>query len=142
MARGVSKQVLESLAAQPVFAKCSKKELEAVARIGTEIAIDPGYVLTREGRRGYEFFVIVEGEASCSIDGREVATLEPGDFFGEMALLEQAGTRSATVVATTPMKVIVIDSREFSGMLGQAPHTAVQIMTKLSERLRAAQMTS
>jgi CRP/FNR family transcriptional regulator, cyclic AMP receptor protein len=141
MARGVSKQVLEELAAQPVFAKCTKKELEVVARIGTEIVIDPGYVLTREGRRGYEFFVIVDGEASCTIDGHEVATLEPGDFFGEMALLEQ-GTRSATVVATTPMKVIIIDSREFGGMLGEAPHTAVQIMTKLSERLRTAQMTS
>jgi len=141
MARGVSKQVLESLAAQPVFARCTMKELEAVARLGTEIRIDPGYVLTREGRRGFEFFVIVEGEASCTIDDHEVATLEAGDFFGEMALLEQ-GTRSATVVAATPMRVIVIDSREFSGMLGEAPHAAVQIMTKLSERLRAAQMTS
>ena len=140
MARGVSKQVLESLAAQPVFAKCTKKELEGVARLGTEITVDPGYVLTREGRRGYEFFVIVEGEASCTIDDREVATLEPGDFFGEMALLEQA-TRSATVVAATPMKVIVIDSREFSGMLGEAPHAAVAIMKKLSGRLRTAQMT-
>lgn len=138
MARGVSKQVLESLAEQPVFARCSSKELEAVARIGTAIVIEPGYVLTREGRRGYEFFVIVEGEASCTIDGAEVATLEQGDFFGEMALLD-GGTRSATVTAVTPMKVIVIDSREFSGMIGDAPAAARQIMTKLAERLRAAQ---
>jgi CRP/FNR family transcriptional regulator, cyclic AMP receptor protein len=141
MARGVSKQVLESLAAQPVFAQCTKKELEAVSRIATEIVVDPGYVLTREGRRGYEFFVIVEGEASCQVDDREVATLGPGDFFGEMALLEQ-GTRSATVVATSTMKVLIVDSREFSGMLDEAPPTAVQIMRKLSERLRTAQTTS
>jgi CRP/FNR family transcriptional regulator, cyclic AMP receptor protein len=141
MARGVSKQMLESLAAQPVFAQCTKKELEAISRITTEIVVDPGYVLTREGRRGYEFFVIVEGEAACRVDEREVATLGPGDFFGEMALLEQ-GARSATVVATTAMKVLIIDSREFIGMLDEAPPTAVQIMRKLSERLRTAQMTS
>lgn len=138
MARGVSKQVLESLAAQPVFARCSTKELEAVARIGTEILVEPGYLLTREGRRGYEFFVIVEGEATCTIDGTEVATLEQGDFFGEMALLD-GGARSATVTALTSMKVIVIDSREFSGMIGDAPAAARRIMSKLAERLRAAQ---
>ena len=68
MSRGSSaKQVLESLAQQPVFARCTKKELEAVSRLGTSILIEPGYVLTREGRRGYEFFVILEGEASCTI---------------------------------------------------------------------------
>lgn len=138
MSRGVSKQVLEAIAEQPVFARCTKKELEAIARIGTSIKIDPGYVLTREGRRGYEFFVITDGTAACSIDGTEVATLEAGDFFGEMALLD-GGTRSATVVARTGMEVIVIDSREFSGMIGDAPAAAREIMKALAERLRAAQ---
>ena len=141
MPKAYSKQVLESLAEQPVFARCTKKELEAVSRIGTPITIDPGYVLTREGRRGYEFFVILEGTASCTIEGEEVGKMAAGDFFGEMALLE-GGTRTATVVAETPMRVIVIDSREFSGMLGDAPSTAREIMKKLAERLRTAQTTS
>lgn len=138
MPRGSSKQVLASLAEQPVFARCNKKELEAVARIGTEIIVEPGYVLTREGRRGYEFFVISEGSASCTIAGERVATMERGDFFGEVALLD-GGYRSATVVAETPMKVIVIDSREFTGLLGDAPSAARQIMSKLAARLRTAQ---
>ena len=137
MARGGSKQVLESLAKQPVFARCSKKELEAVSKIGTSIRVEPGYVLTREGRRGYEFFVILDGTATCTIEGEAVGTMTTGDFFGEVALLD-GGTRSATVVADTPMTVIVIDSREFSGMLGDAPSAAREIMTALAHRLRAS----
>jgi CRP-like cAMP-binding protein len=142
MSRGSgAKQVMESLSQQPVFARCSKKELEAVAKLGTSILIEPGYTLTREGRRGYEFFVILEGEASCTIAGERVNTLSAGDFFGEVALLHD-GTRSATIVADTAMKVIVIDSREFSGMIGDAPSAARQIMGKLAERLRNAQTTA
>jgi CRP-like cAMP-binding protein len=129
---------MASLAQQPVFARCSKKELEAVSRLGTAIIIEPGYVLTREGRRGYEFFIITEGRATCTIGGESVGTLEAGDFFGEIALLD-GGTRSATIVAETPMQVIVIDSREFAGLLGDVPSAARQIMSKLAERLRAAQ---
>jgi CRP-like cAMP-binding protein len=133
-----NKQILDTLAQQPVFARCDKKELEAVSRLGSELSVESGYVLTREGRRGYEFFVITEGTASCTIEGTEVGTLTTGDFFGEIALLD-GGTRSATVVATTPMKVIVIDSREFGGMLNDAPSTGRQIMGKLAARLRNAQ---
>ena len=138
MTRGSAKETMSALAQQPVFARCNKKELEAVAKIGTPIVIEPGYVLTREGRRGYEFFVILEGSASCTIEGERVGTMSEGDFFGEVALLD-GGTRSATVVAETGMKVIVIDSREFSGMLGDAPSAARQIMTTLASRLRKAQ---
>jgi CRP-like cAMP-binding protein len=137
VARGSSK-VTESLAKQPLFAKCSKKELEAVSRLGTTIKVDAGYVLTREGRRGYEFFVILNGTASCTIGGERVATLSNGDFFGEVALLD-GGDRSATIVTETEMEVIVIDSREFSGLLGDAPTASRQIMRTLSERLRNAQ---
>jgi len=138
MSRSADKTMLQDLASQPVFAKCSRKELQAVARLGTKIVIDAGYVLTREGRRGYEFFVIVEGTATCSIDGQEVARLGPGDFFGEMALLD-GGTRSATVVADSPMQVLVIDSREFGGMIDEAPATSRVIMQSLASRLRSAQ---
>jgi CRP-like cAMP-binding protein len=134
-------KVLESLAQQPVFAKCTKKELEAVSRIGTSIVVEPGYVLTREGRRGYEFFVITSGSAGCTIDGERVGTMTAGDFFGEIALLD-GGTRSATVVAETAMEVIVIDSREFAGMLGDAPGAARTIMQQLAARVRTAQPTA
>lgn len=137
MAR-IPKTVLEALAQQPVFSSCSQRELESIARIGTKIKIEPGYVLTREGRRGYEFFVVEDGTATCTIDGREVATYGSGDFFGEMSLLEQQ-PRSATIVADTPMSVIAIDSREFASMLALAPSTSKKIMAALSSRLRDAQ---
>ncbi len=137
MAR-IPKSVLESLAAQPVFSSCGPRELEAIARIGTKIEIESGYVLTREGRRGYEFFVVENGTATCTIDGREIATYGPGDFFGEMSLLEQQ-PRTATIVADTPMTVIAIDSREFASMLAMAPSTSKKIMAALSARLRTAQ---
>ena len=133
-----NKATLDHLAEQPVFARCTRKELEAVARLGTTINVDEGYVLTREGRRGYEFFVVVDGEAACTIADERVGTITAGDFFGEMALLD-GGTRSATVVAETPMEVLVIDSREFGGMVDQVPATSRAIMQKLAERLRAAQ---
>lgn len=137
MGRG-SKQVVAALARQPVFARCDKKELEAASKIGTPIIVEPGYVLTREGRRGHEFFVVTSGRATCTIDGREVASIVEGDFFGEVALLD-GGIRSATVVAETAMEVIVIDSREFSVMIDDVPSAARQIMGRLAERLRAAQ---
>ncbi|MEX2446348.1 MAG: cyclic nucleotide-binding domain-containing protein [Dehalococcoidia bacterium] len=138
MAPGRPEQHDGSLARQPVFARCSDKELETVAGMGTPIAVEPGYVLTREGRHGHEFFVITDGRAACSIGGEQVSTLEAGDFFGEVALLD-GGTRSATVVAETAMKVIVIDSREFSVMIRDVPSAARQIMVTLAQRLRAAE---
>jgi CRP/FNR family transcriptional regulator, cyclic AMP receptor protein len=139
MSRHASKQsTLSHLAEQPVFARCTRKELEAISRLGTTINVDEGYVLTREGRRGYEFFVVIDGEAQCTIGDERVATITAGDFFGEMALLGD-GTRSATVVAETKMEVLVIDSREFGGMLDQVPATSRVIMQKMAERLRVAQ---
>ena len=138
MARGIPKQVLDRLAELPVFRSCSQRELEAVAKIGTPIPIEPGYVLTRQGRRGHEFFVIVQGEATCTIDDRQVARLGPGEFFGEMSLVEH-DVQSATVVADTTMEVIAFDAREFGAMLEQAPSTARTLLGTVAHRLREAQ---
>lgn len=138
MSRTVPKHVLDELAEIPVFASCSKKELQAMASLGTVIDVEPGYVLTRQGRRGFEFFVIIDGEASCSIDDEEVARLGPGEFFGEMGIIERL-PRSATVVAETPMQTLVIDSRQFSAMVELAPSTAKKLLKAMSERLRKAQ---
>ena len=136
--RGIPQRVLDDLARLPVFKACSKRELEAVARIGTAIPVTPGYVLTRQGRVGHEFFIVLRGEASCAIDGREVARFGPGDFFGEMSLIDHQA-RSATVVAETDMEVIAIDVREFNAMLTTTPAAARAILSTLSLRLRDAQ---
>jgi CRP/FNR family transcriptional regulator, cyclic AMP receptor protein len=141
MSRGVPRRVLEALAAQPLFSTCTDDELRKVASIGTAIDVEPGHQLTHEGRRGWEFFVVTAGEARCTIEGKEVATYGPGDFFGEMSLID-GGARTATVVAVTPMSLIVIDSREFNGMLATAPATAKRILKVMSARLRSAQVAS
>lgn len=138
MFRSVPTHVLDQLAAMPVFEKCSSKELRAMASIGTVVSVEPDYVFTRQGRRGFEFFVVLDGEAVCSIDEREVARFRSGEFFGEMGLIDHM-VRSATVVATTAMNVLVIDSREFGGMVELAPSTARQLLKTMSQRLRAAQ---
>ena len=140
MAR-IPENVLEALAAIPVFSGCTRKELQTVAHLGTPITVEPGYVFTRQGVRGFEFFINLDGTASCTIDGKRVADLDAGEVFGEMGLLEHEPC-SATVVAETPMAVLVLDAREFGGMLAEAPSTAQKLLTILSHRLRMSQTAS
>jgi CRP-like cAMP-binding protein len=138
MARSVPKHVIEALRAMPLFAGSSNGELQAVARLGTTITVDDGYVFTRQGRRGYEFFVLLEGEATCVLDDKELARFHPGEFFGEMALVD-AEPRSATVTAIDRATVLVIDSREFNSLFDLAPAATRRVLAAMSERLRAAQ---
>ena len=129
--------VLDPIRAMPLFAGCSDHELRAVVRLGTTIIVESGHVLTRQGRRGYEFFVVLDGTASCAIDGTDVATFGPGDFFGEIGLAAQQ-PRTATVTATAAMKVLVIDCREFGGLMALAPTAASRIRAAMADRLTPA----
>ena len=137
MAR-IPEDVLARLAAIPVFSTCTKKELQTIASLGAPITVDPGYTFTRQGRRGFEFFIVLDGTATCSIDGRQIAELTEGDVFGEMGLIDHEPA-SATVVAETPMAVLVLDAREFGGMLAEAPSTMQKLLAVLTKRLRTAQ---
>ena len=125
---------LEHLATVPMFSACPKRELQLLARAAEEIRIEPGTEIIREGDRGHEFFVIAEGKAKVTHNGAEVATLGPGSFFGELALLDRT-TRDATVTALTPMEVIILGQREFSAVLAQAPSMANKLMVGMARRL-------
>ncbi len=114
------------LARVDFFSDLSKKELKRIAQLLTPVNVDAGYVLTREGALGEEFFVIFDGEATVTQDGRTVATLKAGDFFGELALLTNM-KRKATVTATTAMSLGVLTWSEFDAMLDDAP----EVMRKL-----------
>ncbi len=120
----------------PLFEHCSKKDLAQIAQIADELDLRAGKVLIREGDRGREFFVIVSGEVEVRRKGRKVATLGPGTFFGEMALLSQA-PRSATVTALTPLDVLVITDRAFVGLLDRMPEIWLKVARALAERVHA-----
>ena len=96
-----------------LLASCTKDQLRQIASISTEIDVGTGQVLARQGEPGLEFFIIVEGTATASRNGVVLATLAPTDFFGELALLDGGG-RSATVVAATDMRLLVLTRAEFN----------------------------
>ena len=121
----------------PLFSACSKRQLEAVASIADEIDLPAGKVLIREGERGREFFVLLDGEAEVTQGGQQIRTLGPGDFFGEIALISNT-PRTATVVAETPLRALVITDRAFRTLLERMPELQPRVMQALAERLNAS----
>jgi CRP/FNR family cyclic AMP-dependent transcriptional regulator len=121
-----------------LFSACKKHELGRVAALTDEVQAPKGRTLVKEGDRGREFFVVVEGEAIARRGGRKVATIGPGSFFGELALLDQ-GPRAATVTAETDMRLLVLTSRDFSSLLQDVPSVSHGILRGVAERLRASE---
>jgi CRP/FNR family cyclic AMP-dependent transcriptional regulator len=124
----------EVLRSVPLFSRCSRSELDAIAALTTELAFEPGRTLTREGTPGLEFFVLLEGAAAVRRKGRRVGTLGAGDFVGEVALVSGL-PRTATVTITAPSRVLVVSASEFRELLLAAPSTALKIVEALGRRL-------
>jgi CRP-like cAMP-binding protein len=129
--------VIEALARIGLFSACTKQELSTVARSCTAVEVDDGFVLTHQGLPGQECFVIANGNAQVVIDGHRVATVGPGDWVGETALLDN-GPRTATVVATTPMRLWVMNRREFNSVLEASATITRKLLVTLAARLRNA----
>jgi CRP/FNR family cyclic AMP-dependent transcriptional regulator len=117
-----------------LFSGLSKQELGQLAQWTDEISVAEGEELATEGRFAHEFFVIEEGSAEVTQDGGRIAELGPGDFFGEIGLLETE-RRTASVVATSPMRVIVIFQREFKQMEREMPGIADRLRSAIRARL-------
>jgi CRP/FNR family transcriptional regulator, cyclic AMP receptor protein len=117
----------------PFFGNLKKKDLELVAQQCDEIDVPAGKALARQGELGDEFFVIEEGTAEVTRDGQRIAELGPGDFFGEMALLE-ADRRNATVTAATPMTVIVMTRASFRAMHRSMPQLHAVVQQAIEQR--------
>jgi CRP/FNR family cyclic AMP-dependent transcriptional regulator len=122
----------------PLFSSCAKHELRRIAALVDEVDAPKGKTLVREGDQGAEFFVVVAGSATVTRRGRSVATVGPGSFFGELALLDQ-GPRAATVTADTYMQLLVLSSRAFSAILYDMPSVSRGILRGMAERLRSAE---
>ena len=118
----------------PLFAGCSKSELRELAKTADELDIREGTVLTREGRTGKEFFVLIDGTANVTKGGKKVAELKAGDWFGEIALITDS-PRTATVTATSPGDVLVITDRRFRSVVETMPSIALKVLSRVGERL-------
>jgi CRP/FNR family cyclic AMP-dependent transcriptional regulator len=125
---------IELLKRVPLFSGCSKGELRELAKSADELDIREGTVLTREGRPGREFFVLVDGTARVTKAGTKVADLGAGDWFGEIALITNS-PRTATVTATSPGDVLVITDRRFHSVVETMPSIALKVLSCVGERL-------
>jgi CRP/FNR family transcriptional regulator, cyclic AMP receptor protein len=119
----------------PLFVGLSKKELQAVGRLADEVDIESGRQLVREGDFSYEFFAIEEGTAEVKRSDQFLAELGPGDFFGEMGLVGDA-PRNASVIAKTPMSLIVMTGSAFRQIDRDYPEVANTIRKAIEERCR------
>ncbi len=128
---------VDYLATVPLFSALSNAELAQVVQAAEELDVPAGEELVTEGRVGREFFLILSGEATVTRDGQQVATLEPGQWFGELSLLDQE-PRSATVRAATDMKLLVLGQQVFAGLLETIPQVAAKLLRGMAHRLREA----
>jgi CRP-like cAMP-binding protein len=127
----------DDLARVPLFDTLDSDALGAIAPWFEVQDVSAGVKLTGEGAPGYSFFVLLEGTATVTVDGIEVRTLEPGAFFGELAILGD-GRRTATVTTASPAKVLVLFGTEFRQLQQEYPDLAAQIESRLRATARAA----
>jgi|SRR5579862_264477 len=127
----------KELEAVTFLSRLSKSELQKLARWTDEVSVGEGHELATEGRFAHEFFVIEEGSAAVIQNGERVGDLGPGDFFGEIGLLE-TDRRTASVVALTPMRLIVMFQREFNQMEREMPAVADRLRAAIRARLAEA----
>ena len=134
---GSARETVELLERVPLFAGCSKRELQTVAGALKEVHHREGRVIAREGETGIGFFVIAEGTAAVTVGGRPRAKLGPGDFFGEISLLDH-GPRTATVTAATPIRLLGLTAWAFKGLVQQHPRIALNMLKVVAARVRGA----
>ena len=127
---------VEAMENVPLFSLLSKGELRRIAKLADEVDLRAGKVLTKEGTRGREFFVLLEGTADVRSNTRLLPALGPGDFFGEIALVTDV-PRTATVTTTTPVRALVITDRAFRDLLRDSPTIQGKVLEAVAKRLAA-----
>ena len=130
--------VVETLAGVPLFQGVKPKELKKLANRMQERGFGEGDTITAEGKSGVGFFVIEDGNATVSVDGKIVRTLGPGEYFGEIALID-SGPRSATIIATTDLRCQGLTAWEFRPFIEDHPEVAWGMLETLAARLREAE---
>jgi CRP-like cAMP-binding protein len=131
---------LERIRSVPLFSEFGEKGLQRVAAIAKEVKFPAGKEIAKQGETGIGFHMIVEGEATVSVDGVNHASLGPGSYFGVMSLLD-GGPRSATVTAATELKTVSLTSWDFNVLLDQFPELTKNLLIQLCRRLRAVEQS-
>ena len=132
---------LELLKRVPLFGSCGRREIERVGMLAEEVDLPKGRVLMRQGERGEEMFVLVEGSAEVSRDGHVIARQGPGQFFGEIALLD-GGPRTATVELAEDSRLLVVSRRDFQSLIYEFPEIRLKVLEALAHRVRTAEPDS
>ena len=120
-----------------LFSTSSAKDLRTIRKALEEITVPPGRLLCEQGTIGQEFFLIIDGQSSVKRNNRKVATLGPGQYFGELALLDRR-PRSASVTSDTDMTLLVLGQRQFNGILDSVPPLSRKLLSAMATRLREA----
>ena len=126
---------LDLLRRVPIFASLKAHDLGLVGRLADEIDVPAGRALTREGETGHEFFVIVDGRVRVEREGKLLNTLGPGDFLGEIALVD-GRPRTATAITEGPARLLVMAHREFASLLAEYPSIQIEVLQALAQRVR------
>ena len=132
-----AQEVLPLLESVPLFSGCSKRDLQAVAQALKEVRHREGHVIAKEGDTGIGFFLIADGTANVTIGGKTRAKLGPGDFFGEISLLDH-GPRTATVTSTSEIRLLGLTAWAFKGLVDQHPRIALNMLKVVAARVRNA----
>jgi CRP-like cAMP-binding protein len=121
----------------PLFAHCSRKELAEIAALADEIDFPAGKSIIREGERGREFFILLDGGADVIRSGRKIAHLAKGDFVGEIAVIARI-PRTATVKTTEPTRALVVTDQALRALLRRLPDMQLKVLQAVAERLVAS----
>jgi CRP-like cAMP-binding protein len=130
-----------ALSRVPLFSHLSKQELEFVASRADEVSVKAGHKLITQGIPGDSFYVLLEGEAHVDVKGKPRRTMRPGDFFGEISMLDR-GLASATVTAKTDARLLVMSHAQFRDAIKASDGLLVKVLAAMGERLRADMMAN
>ena len=136
MLQAMSDPKTDALSKVPLFASLSKHELEFVASRADEVDTPAGKFLTTQGEPGDTFYVLLDGEARVDIDGDLRRTLVPGDFFGEISMLDR-GLGTATITTTKPSRLLVMSHAQFRDAIKANDQLLIKVLAAMGERLRA-----
>lgn len=127
---------LNALSRVPLFARCTRKELEFIAREGDEVDVPAGKTLIRQGRPGDTFYIQIAGTSEVKVGGKRRRVMNPGDFFGEISMIDR-GAGTATVTTLSNSRLFVMSHAQFRDAIKANDTLMVKVLLAMGERLRA-----